>query len=162
MDAPSGPIERLAAAFGKLPGIGPKSAERMTHALLADDRATAVELAEALRAIVEQVHPCRECFNLTDGAICSICAEVRSDVATICVVETPRDLSAMERIGSFKGKYHVLGGRLAPLDNFGPEKLTADALLRRNLLIWGLGGVIVPFIGIKLLDVVLVGMHIIA
>ncbi len=131
MDGPLGAIDRLAAAFAKLPGIGPKSAERMTHFLLAGDRSVAVELGEAMRAIIEQVHPCRECFNLTEGTECRVCADVRRDHSTICVVETPRDLAMLEHVGSFRGVYHVLGGRLAPLENSGPEKLTIDALVRR-------------------------------
>ncbi|MFL5330667.1 MAG: recombination mediator RecR [Gemmataceae bacterium] len=131
MDGPAGAIERLAAAFAKLPGIGPKSAERMTHFLLAGDRVAAIELSESLRDIIEQVHPCKDCFNLTEAAVCRICGDVRRDQTTICVVETPRDLAMLERTGNYRGVYHVLGGRLAPLDNFGPEKLTIDALVRR-------------------------------
>jgi recombination protein RecR len=117
--------------FGKLPGIGPKSAERLTHYLLAGDRRQALALSEALRAIVERVHPCKQCFNLTEGELCSLCSDPKRDGASICVVETPRDLTALERAGSYKGLYHVLHGRLAPLDNVGPEQLTLDALLRR-------------------------------
>jgi recombination protein RecR len=131
IDGPLGAIDRLAAAFAKLPGIGPKSAERMTHYLLNGERDAAVELSEALRAIIEQVHPCKECFNLTENALCKICNDARRDHSIICVVETPRDLAMVERAGTFRGVYHVLGGRLAPLENSGPEKLTVDALLRR-------------------------------
>ena len=126
-----GAIGRLAQAFGKLPGIGPKSAERLTHYLLAADRSEALELAEALRVVAEQVHPCRQCFNLTEGELCSICSDPRRDSALICVVEQPRDLAALERAGTYRGLYHILGGRLAPLENMGPEQLTVDALLRR-------------------------------
>ncbi|HEY1380354.1 MAG TPA: recombination mediator RecR [Gemmataceae bacterium] len=126
-----GAVGQLAAAFCKLPGIGPKTAERLTFFLLNGDRRTAQELADALRAVVEQVRPCPECFNLADGGPCPVCADPRRDPALICVVETPRDLALVERAGGFRGRYHVLGGRLAPLENMGPEKLTADALLRR-------------------------------
>jgi recombination protein RecR len=126
-----GAIGRLAQAFGKLPGIGPKSAERLTHYLLAADRSEALELAEALRIVAEQVHPCRQCFNLTEGELCSICSDPRRDSALICVVEQPRDLAALERAGTYRGLYHILGGRLAPLENMGPEQLTVDALIRR-------------------------------
>ena len=128
---PSGAIGQLMQEFGKLPGIGPKSAERLTHYLLAGDRRQALALSEALRAIVERVHPCKQCFNLTEGELCSLCSDPKRDAASICVVETPRDLTALERAGSYKGLYHVLHGRLAPLDNIGPEQLTLDALLRR-------------------------------
>ncbi|HEV3448159.1 MAG TPA: recombination mediator RecR [Gemmataceae bacterium] len=127
----NGAIGRLAQAFGKLPGIGPKSAERLTHYLLAADRSEALELAEALRIVAEQVHPCRQCFNLTEGELCSICSDPRRDSALICVVEQPRDLAALERAGTYRGLYHILGGRLAPLENMGPEQLTVDALIRR-------------------------------
>jgi len=126
-----GVIGRLTEELTKLPGIGPKSAERIAHFLLAGDRRNAVLLADALRAVADQVRPCRECFNLTDADLCPICADPRRDAATICVVETPRDLAILERAGNFRGRYHVLGGRLAPLDNVGPEQLTFGALLKR-------------------------------
>jgi recombination protein RecR len=126
-----GVIGRLTEELTKLPGIGPKSAERIAHFLLAGDRRNAVLLADALRAVADQVRPCRECFNLTDADLCPICADPRRDTATICVVETPRDLAILERAGNFRGRYHVLGGRLAPLDNVGPEQLTFGALVKR-------------------------------
>jgi recombination protein RecR len=126
-----GAIGRLIEEFTKLPGIGPKSAERIAHFLLAGDRRNVLLLAEALRAVAEQVRPCRECFNLTDGELCPVCSDPRRDPATICVVETPRDLSIFERAGNFRGRYHVLGGRLAPLDNVGPDQLNFAALLKR-------------------------------
>ncbi|HVK12216.1 MAG TPA: recombination mediator RecR [Gemmataceae bacterium] len=131
MGEAAGVIGRLVTELTKLPGIGPKSAERIAHFLLAGDRRDAVLLSEALKAVAEQVRPCRECFNLTDGDLCSVCSDPRRDPATICVVETPRDLSIFERAGNFRGRYHVLGGRLAPLDNVGPDRLTFDALLKR-------------------------------
>jgi recombination protein RecR len=124
-------IGKLVQELTKLPGIGPKSAERIAHFLLAGDRRNAVLLADALRAVAEQVRPCRECFNLTDADLCGVCAEPRRDAGTICVVETPRDLSILERAGNYRGRYHVLGGRLAPLDNLGPDQLTFEPLLRR-------------------------------
>jgi recombination protein RecR len=133
----AGAIARLIGEFGKLPGIGPKTAERLTHYLLAADRGEALGLAEALRGIVERVHPCGQCFNLTEGERCSICTDPRRDPSVICVVEQPRDLAALERASTYRGHYHVLQGRLAPLENMGPEQLTVDALLRRV----GQGGV---------------------
>lgn len=126
-----GVIGRLAQELGKLPGIGPKTAERLTHFLLAADRREVLALADALRAIKESIHPCRQCYNLTEGDLCSICADPRRDPSVICVVEQPRDLATLERIGTYRGMYHVLQGRLAPLDNIGPENLTIDALVRR-------------------------------
>jgi recombination protein RecR len=128
---PAGVIGRLTQELTKLPGIGPKSAERIAHFLLAGDRKDAVLLAEALKAVAEQVRPCAVCFNLTDRELCPVCADPRRDPATICVVETPRDLSIFERAGNYRGRYHVLGGRLAPLDNVGPDRLTFEALVRR-------------------------------
>jgi recombination protein RecR len=127
----TGAIARLIEEFTKLPGIGPKSAERMAHFLLGGDRRTARSLAEALLAVVDQVRVCRECLNLTEEELCPICSDPRRDASLICVLETPRDLAVMERAGTYRGRYHVLGGRLAPLDNVGPEQLSFDGLLRR-------------------------------
>jgi recombination protein RecR len=128
---PVGAIPRLIQEFSKLPGIGPKTAERLTHYLLAADRSQALALADALRAIKENIHPCRQCYNLAEGELCSLCSDARRDPSVICVVEQPRDLAALERAGTYRGLYHVLQGRLAPLDNIGPEQLTVDSLLRR-------------------------------
>lgn len=130
-EQPLSAIARLIQEFARLPGIGPKTAERLTHHLLAADRSQALALAEALRTIAESIHPCRQCFNLAEGELCTLCSNPRRDPAVICVVELARDVAALERAGTYKGLYHVLGGRLAPLDNMGPERLTADALLRR-------------------------------
>jgi recombination protein RecR len=124
-------IARLIQEFSKLPGIGPKTAERLTHHLLAAERSEALGLAEALRAIKDTVHPCRQCFNLTEGELCNLCSDPRRDASVICVVEQPRDVAALERAGTYRGLYHVLQGRLAPLDNVGPEQLTIQALLER-------------------------------
>jgi len=124
-------IARLMHELGKLPGIGPKSAERLAHHLLAASRAEVLALAEALRALKEQVRPCRECCNPTENERCTVCADDRRERSLICVVEQPRDLMALERSGSYRGLYHVLHGRLAPLDGVGPEQLTIDRLLGR-------------------------------
>jgi len=126
-----GAVPNLLREFAKLPGIGPKSAERIVHFLLHGDRRTATDLAEALKIVVEKVRPCRECFNLTEGEVCAICSDPKRDAGLICVVESPRDVSLFERTGSFRGLYHVLGGRLAPLDGVGPEQLTFNPLLAR-------------------------------
>ncbi len=127
----SGPIARLMAEFGKLPGIGPKSAERITHYLLSADRGQVLALAEALRAVNDNVRRCRQCHNLTEGELCALCSDPRRDASLICVVEQPRDLMAIERAGTYRGLYHVLHGRLAPLENIGPENLTIDSLVQR-------------------------------
>jgi recombination protein RecR len=117
--------------LGKLPGIGPKSAERITHFLLSADAKDVLALADSLRDIVTKVHPCRQCCNLTEGELCDICLDGKRDASVICVVEQARDLAFLERAGAYRGLYHVLQGRLAPLDGVGPEDLTIDALLHR-------------------------------
>jgi len=128
---PQGAIARLTHELGKLPGIGPKTEERLTHHLLTAGRDEVLALAEALRAVKEEIHPCRQCFSLTEGEFCGICSDPRRDATVICVVEQQRDLSALERTNSFRGQYHVLHGRLAPLEGMGPERLNVDVLLRR-------------------------------
>src|SRR5262249_38915066 len=116
---------------GKLPGIGPKSAERLTHHLLAAPRNEVLALADALRAIKEQIRPCSQCCFPTELGVCSICANPGRDPSAIWLVETPRDLTSLERSGSYRGLYHVLHGRLSPLDGVGPEHLTIDRFLAR-------------------------------
>jgi recombination protein RecR len=128
---PNGVIGGLLEELTKLPGIGPKSAERIAHFLLSGDRRHAVSLADALRAVADRVRPCRECFDLTDGELCPVCRDPRRDGAVLCVVESPRDVGSFERAGTFRGRYHVLGGRLAPLDGMGPDRLTFTALVER-------------------------------
>jgi recombination protein RecR len=137
MPESNGAIARLMEELGKLPGIGPKSAERITHFLLANGTKDVLGLSDALRDIAQKVHPCRQCFNLTEGELCSICTDSRRDGAILCVVEQPRDVASLERASAYRGLYHVLQGRLAPLDGVGPEKLTIDALVHRV----SLGGV---------------------
>jgi recombination protein RecR len=127
----NGALGRLIQEFGKLPGIGPKTAERLAHHLLVAEQSQALALAEALRAIKEDIHLCRECFNVAEGELCSVCADARRDQTTICVVEQTRDLMSLEKTGRYRGVYHVLGGKLAPLENIGPEQLKVDQLLRR-------------------------------
>jgi recombination protein RecR len=128
---PTGAIARLTHELGKLPGIGAKTAERLTHHLLRAERAEVLALADALRAIKEQIRPCSRCCNPTEGELCSLCADPRRDPSVICVVEQPSDLAALERSGSYRGVYHVLHGRLAPLDGVGPEHLTMNRLVER-------------------------------
>ncbi len=132
-EIPLGAIGRLTQQLNKLPGIGPKSAERLTHFLLAAERQQVLDLADALRDIKEKIHSCRQCFNLTEGELCGLCADPKRDASLICVVEQVRDLASLERAATYRGLYHVLGGRIAPLDNVGPEQLTLDALRRRVL-----------------------------
>jgi recombination protein RecR len=128
---PAGAIASLMRELGRLPGIGPKTAERLTHYLLAADRVQVLALADSLRAVKESIRRCRQCCGLTESDLCELCADPRRDSSVLCVVEQPRDLAALERAGNFKGLYHVLHGRLAPLDNIGPEHLTIDRLVQR-------------------------------
>ncbi len=128
---PLGVIARLMHELGKLPGIGPKSAERLTHHLLQAPKQQVFSLAEALRAIKEQIHPCEVCCHPTEHVRCTICADPQRDDSLVCVVEQPRDVIALERSGSYRGLYHVLHGRLSPLDGIGPEQLTIDRLMAR-------------------------------
>jgi recombination protein RecR len=131
MSEPSGVIQHLLEELTELPGIGPKSAERIAHFLIAGDRKHALGLSDALKAVSERIRPCKECFNLTDQDLCPVCSDPRRDGSVICVVETPRDVTAFERAGNFRGLYHVLGGRLAPLDGVGPERLAFNPLVER-------------------------------
>lgn len=129
----SAAVDRLTSALGRLPGIGAKSAERLAHHLLKCSPEEALELAEAIRAAKQQIRHCQICFHLTeaDQPVCAICRDARRDQGVVCVVEQSRDLLAMEKAGTYQGVYHVLLGRLAPLQGMGPDQLTADALETR-------------------------------
>jgi len=129
--AEEGALGEVVRELTKLPGIGPKSAERIAYYLLAGDRSKAKALAEVLQRAVERLRPCRECFYLSDEELCPLCRDPKRDGSVLCVVETPRDVGVIERVGTFRGRYHVLGGRLAPLEGVGPERLTFSALLER-------------------------------
>lgn len=124
-------LDALVQQLSKLPGIGPKSADRLMHHLLGTESGEVLALAEALRNLKEKVHFCKQCSHITEGELCHICRDPRRDQGLICVVEESRHLMALERTANYRGVYHVLRGRLAPLDNMGPEKLTVDQLLRR-------------------------------
>jgi recombination protein RecR len=124
-------IEELVAEFAKLPGVGRKTAQRLTYFLLKQPREESVRLARAVHALAERVHACTRCGNLTEADPCPICADPRRDQSLVCVVEEASDVVAIERAGEYRGVYHVLGGRLSPLDGIGPEQLTLAALVRR-------------------------------
>jgi recombination protein RecR len=124
-------IERLIAELGKLPGIGARSAERLAFHILKSTQDEALALAEAIRAVKLNVHPCKVCYNLAEGELCGVCADPRRDHALICVVEQPKDLLALEAAGVFRGVYHVLMGHIAPLENIDAEDLTLDGLVDR-------------------------------
>jgi recombination protein RecR len=124
-------IDDLASELAKLPGIGRKTALRLTYHLLKQPAEQSRRLAEALTTLTERVQACERCFNLTEGELCAICGDPRRDASLICVVEEASDIGAIERAGEFRGVYHVLGGRLSPLDGVGPEKLHIDDLVNR-------------------------------
>lgn len=124
-------VTRLVQEFAKLPGIGKKSAERLAYHILRVTKAEALALADAIRAVKENVRYCRTCYNLAEGEECEICRDPRRQRDVLCVVEQPRDLIALEQTGLYHGMYHVLLGRIAPLEGIGPEQLTIDALVER-------------------------------
>lgn len=124
-------IEELTAELARLPGIGRKTATRLTYHLLKQPAAVVTRLARAIEAVAERVHPCATCGNLSEIDPCAICADARRDGSVICVVEEASDIGAIERSGEFRGRYHVLGGRLSPLDGIGPEDLRIGELRGR-------------------------------
>jgi len=126
-----GVIARLIDSFADLPGIGRKSAERLTYHVLRMSNQEAIAFAEAIRAVKEKLHPCRTCFNLAEREECDICLDPRRDRSQLCVVEQVRDLLALEQAGSYRGLYHVLLGRISPLDGVGSGQLTIDRLVER-------------------------------
>lgn len=124
-------IEELTAELAKLPGIGRKTATRLTYHLLKQPAVTVTRLARTIEAVVERVRPCTVCGNLSEVDPCPICSDARRDGTVICVVEEASDIGAIERSGEYRGRYHVLGGRLSPLDGVGPEDLRIGALQAR-------------------------------
>ena len=124
-------IEELVTELSRLPTIGRKSAWRLTYHLLKQPTEQSKRLARALDTLAERVRRCERCYNLTEDAVCAICADPRRDAALLCVVEEPQDIGAIERSGEYRGMYHVLGGRLSPLDGVGPDDLTVNALVER-------------------------------
>jgi recombination protein RecR len=127
----SGPLPRLIEELRRLPGVGPRSAERIAFHLLKAERAEALALADAIRDIKERIRPCSRCYNLADGELCAICADARRDAGVIFVVEQPKDLLSLESTGLVQGVYHVLMGHIAPLDGVEPSDLTIAALVER-------------------------------
>jgi recombination protein RecR len=124
-------IDELAAELAKLPGIGRKTATRLTYYLLKQPASTIERLARSIHAVSERVKPCSVCGNLTEHDPCAICADPRRDGAVVCVVEEASDIGAIERAGEYRGVYHVLGGHLSPLDGIGPDDLQVNPLLGR-------------------------------
>lgn len=124
-------VSKVIEEFAKLPGIGRKSAERLAYHVLRVPKSEALALADAIRTVRENVRYCATCFNLAESEQCSFCADPRRDRTQLCVVEQPRDLMALEQAGVFRGLYHVLLGRIAPLDGVGPDQLTLPQLVQR-------------------------------
>ena len=126
-----GPVQDLIEELGRLPGIGPKSAQRLAFHLLTIETADAERLARTIVAVKEKVRFCVRCFNVSELEECRICRDARRDPTVLCVVEEPRDLMAMERTGEFRGRYHVLGGAISPIDGVGPDNLRIKELMAR-------------------------------
>ncbi|WP_320673106.1 recombination mediator RecR [Patulibacter defluvii] len=125
------PIERLAAAFARLPGVGPRTAQRLTYHVLSRPEDEARALAHALIEVKELIGECRICFNLAEGELCEVCLDARRDPTVLCVVEGPADVLPIERTHEYRGRYHVLGGALSPVDGVGPRDLHLEELYRR-------------------------------
>jgi recombination protein RecR len=124
-------LNRLIEEFERLPGIGPKSAERLAFYILKADAKAAMRLADAIRDVKTKIKRCKTCYNLAEGEVCSICSDARRDKGVICVVEQPKDVVSLEQTGACKWVYHVLGGHIAPLEGLEPEDLTIDKLVER-------------------------------
>lgn len=131
MSKHAGAVSELVEQLGRLPGIGRKSAERLAFHLLRVSEAEALALAESIRRVRQDVRYCATCFNLAESETCALCADPQRDPTRLCVVEQPRDLMSLEQAGVFRGVYHVLLGRIAPLDGIGPDQLTIDDLVER-------------------------------
>lgn len=125
------PIARLLEELERLPGIGPKSAQRLAYHILRSDEAAAQRLADAVVEVKRAIHFCAQCFNFAEAELCDICAAPRRDASIICVVEEPRDVVSIERTGEFHGLYHVLQGAISPIDGIGPEQLRVRELVDR-------------------------------
>lgn len=124
-------LQKLLDELERLPGIGPKSAQRIAYWMLNTDKATVLRLAEAIVEVKETVHFCSRCFNYAEDDLCEICQSSKRDAGAICVVSEPRDIPPIERTGAFNGVYHVLGGELSPIDGVGPDDLHIAELLKR-------------------------------
>jgi len=126
-----GPIQDLIDELGRLPGIGPKGAQRIAFHILATDKADVERLAATLREVTEKVRFCEICFNISEEETCRVCRDPRRDRTAICVVEESKDVMAIERTHEFRGLYHVLGGAISPIDNVGPADLRISELCKR-------------------------------
>jgi recombination protein RecR len=127
----AGPVQSLIDELGRLPGVGPKSAQRIAFYLLKLPTDDALRLAHAIAEAKERVSFCRRCFNVCEGEECEICLDPRRDPTVVCVVEEPRDVVAVEKTQEFRGRYHVLQGAISPLEGIGPDRLRVKELLAR-------------------------------
>ena len=126
-----GAIQDLIDELGRLPGIGPKSAQRIAFHIIQSERVDVTRLVDVLRTVKERVKFCTECGNISEEDLCRICQDPRRDASIICVVEEPKDVMAIEKTREFRGKYHVLGGAISPIDGVGPENLRIRELMIR-------------------------------
>lgn len=126
-----GAVQDLIDELGRLPGIGPRSAQRIAFHLLLADRADSRRLADSIQKVAETVRFCQRCFNLAEQDLCRVCRDERRDAAQVCVVEGPSDVVAIERTQEFRGRYHVLGGAISPIDGVGPDDLHVRELVQR-------------------------------
>ena len=124
-------IDQLAGELARLPGIGPKTALRLVHHLMKGSPEDTRRLSRLVRDLADRVKPCSRCGSFTESELCSVCGDARRDGSVLCVVEEAYEVGAIERTGRFRGRYHVLGGRLSPLDGIGPEDLRVEGLLER-------------------------------
>ncbi len=131
MSVYAGPVQDLIDELGRLPGIGPKSAQRIAFHLLKLAKDDALRLARAIAEVKDRIAFCGRCFNIAEGGECGICADPRRDESVLCVVEEPRDIVAVERTGEYRGRYHVLQGAISPIEGIGPDQLRVKELLAR-------------------------------
>jgi recombination protein RecR len=127
----AGPVQDLIDELGRLPGVGPKSAQRIAFHLLKVDKEEAFRLARAVSEVKERTSLCTRCFNVAEAELCSLCSDQRRDSSVVCVVEDPRDIVAVEKTGEFHGRYHVLQGAINPIEGIGPDQLRVRELLAR-------------------------------
>ena len=127
----AGPVQDLIDELGRLPGVGPKSAQRIAFHLLKVDKEEALRLARAVSEVKERTSLCTRCFNVAEAELCSLCTDPRRDASVVCVVEDPRDIVAVEKTGEFRGRYHVLQGAINPIEGIGPDQLRVRELLAR-------------------------------
>ncbi|MBU6329260.1 MAG: recombination mediator RecR [Acidobacteria bacterium] len=127
----AGPVQDLIDELGRLPGVGPKSAQRIAFHLLKLSTTDALRLADAIALVKERVSFCQTCFNISEGEACAICTDPRRETGVLCVVEEPRDIVAVEKTGEYRGRYHVLQGAISPIEGIGPDQLKVAELLAR-------------------------------